>query len=592
MINLKFKSLDVEGFQSIGKASLDFTNLGTCLITGKNNADNKTRSNGSGKSSLIVSLIWCLFGSTPNGIKNEVVNTFYNKGCSVFVNFDVDNVNYKIRRSVKHKEYKTGLSILKNDEDISAKNKKDSNDIIKEILNIDQDLFLQLIFLSQGFSNRFALYTPKVRKELLESLYNIDNDLNKFCENIKIKESENKNKYFEINNNKVKLETTKNNAINNIAQFNGNINSLQQQISELKNTNTNITQNELDSYTANIEELRKRYDDIMSKKTSLQIKLSNVQNEINNLQSNKYALNNKINELRSNQKSNICPTCGQVITNAEEHNHNIDEQIKEIDITISDVNDKIMSYNSKLDLMKQKLSKLTNSFNDINKDISTINSTYQNKLSQFKVQVEKEANITSFENQIKQFVDLINSNNIEIQKCEESIKNIEKELVDVTEKLDVISNIIRLSGNQFKAYLLEDIINQLNIELEQLSKSLFDDRIIKITCDNKLDILLNDKYYEQLSGGEQRKCDIGLIIAQRKLAQKMQSVSSNILIMDEIFDGLDDVSFNIVLDLLSDEMQDVEDNIIISHRNIDEIPFDHKIEVIKNKNNISEVNIY
>lgn len=592
MINLKFKSLDVEGFQSIGKASLDFTNLGTCLITGKNNADNKTRSNGSGKSSLIVSLIWCLFGSTPNGIKNEVVNTFYNKGCSVFVNFDVDNVNYKIRRSIKHKEYKTGLSILKNDEDISAKNKKDSNDIIKEILNIDQDLFLQLIFLSQGFSNRFALYTPKVRKELLESLYNIDNDLNKFCENIRIKESENKNKYFEINNNKVKLETTKNNATNNIAQFDGSINSLQQQILELKNTNTNITQNELDGYTTNIEELRKHYDDIMSKKTSLQIKLSNVQNEINNLQSNKYALNNKINELQSNQKNNICPTCGQVIINAEEHNHNINEQIKEIDITISDINDKIMSYNSKLDLMKQKLSKLTSNLNDTNNNISTINSTYQNKLSQFKVQVEKEANIASFENQIKQFLDLINSNNIEIQNCEESIKKIEKELVDVTEKLDVISNIIRLSGNQFKAYLLEDIINQLNIELEQLSKSLFDDRIIKITCDNKLDILLNDKYYEQLSGGEQRKCDIGLIIAQRKLAQKMQSVSSNILIMDEIFDGLDDVSFNIVLDLLSDEMQDVEDNIIISHRNIDEIPFDHKIEVIKNKNNISEVNIY
>ena len=158
--------------------------------------------------------------------------------------------------------------------------------------------------------------------------------------------------------------------------------------------------------------------------------------------------------------------------------------------------------------------------------------------------------------------------------------------------LDVINNIIRMSGNQFKAYLLQDIIRQLNIELEQLSKSLFDDRIITIACDNKLDILLNDKYYEQLSGGEQRKCDIGLIIAQRKLAQKMQSISSNILIMDEIFDGLDDVSFNIVLDLLSDEMQDVEDNIIISHRNIEEIPFDHKIEVIKNEDNISSVKFY
>ena len=248
MINLKFKSLEVEGFQSIGKASIDFDNLGTCLIIGKNNSDSKVRSNGSGKSSLIISLIWCLFGSTPNGIKSEVVNTFYNKGCSVFIDFYVDDVNYKIRRSIKHKEYKTGLLILKNDEDISAKNKKDSNEIIKEILNIDQDLFLQLIFLSQGFSNRFAIYTPKVRKELLESLYNINDDLNKFCEKIKIKESENKNKYLEINNNKVRFESNEQNINNNIIQFNNNINELKRKINELNNTNTNITQDELNTY--------------------------------------------------------------------------------------------------------------------------------------------------------------------------------------------------------------------------------------------------------------------------------------------------------------------------------------------------------
>ena len=86
MINLKFKSLEVEGFQSIGKASIDFDNLGTCLIIGKNNSDSKVRSNGSGKSSLIISLIWCLFGSTPNGIKSEVVNTFYNKDDKKIIN--------------------------------------------------------------------------------------------------------------------------------------------------------------------------------------------------------------------------------------------------------------------------------------------------------------------------------------------------------------------------------------------------------------------------------------------------------------------------------------------------------------------------
>ena len=592
MINLKFKSLEVEGFQSIGKASIDFDNLGTCLIIGKNNSDSKVRSNGSGKSSLIISLIWCLFGSTPNGIKSEVVNTFYNKGCSVFIDFYVDDVNYKIRRSIKHKEYKTGLLILKNDEDISAKNKKDSNEIIKEILNIDQDLFLQLIFLSQGFSNRFAIYTPKVRKELLESLYNINDDLNKFCEKIKIKESENKNKYLEINNNKVRFESNEQNINNNIIQFNNNINELKSKINELNNTNTNITQDELNTYLNDIEELRKQYEDVTSKKTNLQLKINNLKNDINNLKSKNYTSSSKINELKSNQKSNVCPTCGQIITNASEHNHNIDKQIKIIEIDINETNDVIINLNSKLDIMDKKLIGFNDIINTISNNINSLNNVYQTKLKEYNIQLEKEANVLSLKNQIKQFKDLVDSNTKSLNDCKIKLKEAEKELEKVIENLDVISNIIRLSGNQFKAYLLEDIINQLNIELEELSKSLFDNRIIKISCDNKLDILLDDKYYEQLSGGEQRKCDIGLIIAQRKLAQKMKSVSSNILIMDEIFDGLDDVSFNIVLDLLSDEMQDVEDNIIISHRNIEEIPFDHKIEVIKNENNISEVNFY
>ena len=531
MINLKFKSLDVEGFQSIGKANIDFNNLGTCLITGKNNSDTKVKSNGSGKSSLIISLIWCLFGSTPNGIKNEVVNTFYKKGCSVFVDFDVDNVNYKIRRSVKHKDYKTGLIILKNDEDISAKNKKDSNDIIKDILNIDQDLFLQLIFLSQGFSNRFALYTPKVRKELLESLYNVNEDLNKFNEKIKVKESEYKNKIYELNKEQVRLSTNINNAQNNISQFENNIVSLKTNINNLNNTNTNITQEELDSMLSDINELRGQLEDINSKKTNLQLKISNIQHDINTLQSSKYNLNSKIVELRLNQKSDICPTCGQVIKNAEEHNHNIDNQIKEIEVNISKINDDVVSNNSKLDLMKQKLIKFDNVVSSINRNISNIGSNYQTKLNQFRIQVEKEATINSLKDQLKQFKDLISSNKETLANCENDIDKIEKDLIKHNDILDVINNIIRMSGNQFKAYLLQDIIRQLNIELEQLSQSLFDDRIISIACDNKLDIMLNDKYYEQLSGGEQRKCDIGLIIAQRKLAQKMQSISSNILII-------------------------------------------------------------
>ena len=134
MINLRFLSLNIEGFQSIGSAELDFDNLGTCFIKGINNYDSKTKSNGSGKSSLLVSIYWVLFGKTPAGVGNDVVNKFSNTGCNVELSIKVDGVIYNIRRSQNHHKYKTNLVILKDSEDISGRNKSDSEKIIKEII--------------------------------------------------------------------------------------------------------------------------------------------------------------------------------------------------------------------------------------------------------------------------------------------------------------------------------------------------------------------------------------------------------------------------------------------------------------------------
>lgn len=592
MLNLKFKSLDVEGFQSIGKANIDFKNLGTCLITGKNLSDNKARSNGSGKSSLIISLIWCLFGSTPNGIKNEVINSFYNRGCSVFVDFDVDDINYKIRRSIKHKEHKTGLIILKNDEDISAKNKKDSDDVIKDILHIDKELFLQLIFLSQGFGNRFTIYTPKARKELLESLYNINDELDTFIEKIKVKDSEYKNKDTNLKENKLALSSAISSSKENICRFTEKINETKNDIEKIKENNTNITEDEISSYVNDLNELNVQRNEFSEKRSKLQLKINNIKNEISRYNYEKNNIDYKIEKLKSNQKSNICPTCGQVITNAEEHNHKISEEIQNLNIEINNIRDLINESSLKMSKLCDKETSIDDIIKAIDNNIYNLTGVYNTKQKQYNEQVSKEANIKSLTEAIDSYNQIIDHDTKTINENNDKLAMLSKDLELNEENLNITTQLIRYAGNQFKSYLLDDILRQLNIELEELSKSLFESRIIKITGDNKLDVMLDDKYYEQLSGGEQNKVNIGIIIAQRKLAQKMNSISSNILVCDEIFDGLDDISFNIVLDLLSDEMQDVEDNIIISHRSIEEIPFDHRIEVVKNKDNVSVVSFF
>lgn len=589
MINLKFKSLDVEGFQSIGKANIDFNNLGTCLITGRNNADDKVKSNGAGKSSLIISLIWCLFGSTPNGIKNEVVNSYYKNGCSVLLDFNVDDVNYKIRRSIKHKQYKTGISILRNDEDVSAKNKKDSDDIIKEILNIDKDLFLQLIFLSQGFGNRFTLYTPKARKELLESLYNINEDLDNFVENIKLKESEFKAEQVNLLNKKAQLNANINSANNSNEQLKHNIEIETQSIKALEDSKTNISEEEIKQLEVDINELNEQLNEFTEKRNNIVLKKNSICNGINNIVQKINESNIEIFKLQKNKLSNICPTCGQQIIDADSHNHKLNEFISEHKTKVNDLEIQKQEIQNKVDLLNKKQLRVSDIISVINNNLNNLNGQYKTKQKDYNIQLTKESTIGVHKATINSYNEMINKNNELITLNENELLSLNK-LIEINEEnLNIATQIIRLAGNQFKSYLLEDIICQLNLELVKLSKSLFENRVIQISNGNKLDVMLNDKIYEQLSGGEQNKVNIGIIIAQRKLAQKMNSISSNILICDEIFDGLDDVSFNIVLDLLSDEMQDVESIIIISHRSINEIPFDHQIEVVKNKDQISKI---
>ena len=235
MINLHFINMTGEGFQSIGNAKINFENLGTCFVKGVNKYDSKTKSNGSGKSSLFSMLHWCLFGKTPTGIGNDVVNKFAKTGCFVELNLSVDGINYFIRRSQNHKEYKTNITIIKDNEDISGRNKTDSDKLIKDILKIDEEVFSQMIFLSQGFANRFGVYTPKARKELLESLYNIDERLVGFIEGLKIKESSIKTSIDNYEKQNVQLTTQINMRDNNIYSFTNKINQLNIQISQLEN---------------------------------------------------------------------------------------------------------------------------------------------------------------------------------------------------------------------------------------------------------------------------------------------------------------------------------------------------------------------
>ena len=113
-MHIIFKSLKLENFLSFKNTGLDLTNQGYVLVSGiNNNPDDMAKSNGSGKSSIWESIIWCLTGETVRGTK-QVVNRYTDGGTSVELVFTIDKDTYKVIRYKEHKEFGTNLKVFIN----------------------------------------------------------------------------------------------------------------------------------------------------------------------------------------------------------------------------------------------------------------------------------------------------------------------------------------------------------------------------------------------------------------------------------------------------------------------------------------------
>ena len=142
----------------------------------------------------------------------------------------------------------------------------------------------------------------------------------------------------------------------------------------------------------------------------------------------------------------------------------------------------------------------------------------------------------------------------------------------------------------FRGYLLSNVIDFINAKANDYADVVFGNRLINFSLNgNNIDIGFNGKPYENLSGGEKQKVDLILQFAIKDMLNLYLDIHCNILVLDEIFDNLDMVGCNNVLNLIS-ELGDIDSIYIISHH-ADElkIPYDMKIKVVKDSSGISSV---
>lgn len=581
-MNITFDTLKIQNFQSIGNAILSLSKRGVVTVTGVNNYDDNTLSNGSGKSSIFASLFWALYGKTPEGI-TDPTNKYSGGICQVIIEFKVDNNAYIVTREVRNGSQSVNLEI--NGQNQSGRNKSDSDKIIRnDILHMSADIFLSLVYLSQGFATRLSSLTPSARKERLEQLTNTAEVIDNFSKVIADKKSllNDTNRIYRdgVSKNEGSIETLQ----STIAGLNAKLELADAPVFYVAPDGTRYTsidipqlQAEIDKVYQEEQQVQTEFNNAARQRDSFVNAERNADLGINDYLSRK---TNTLDAIDNINNRGTCPTCHQKleVTNKDELLNSYVSQIKEFDEKLSELESEWNEAIQNKERVEQLVLSASNSLEQL-----------RNKRSCIQRIISQIPNNPSIDvNSIKSDIDKYTSECENIQRTKElSMEKLSKSEIS----LDVITHCQQMLTKAFRAYLLTGIINYMNVRLKEYSSALFSnesDRISILADSQKLDIVLGNADYITLSGGERRKVDLATMLAQRDLAAELAGVTCNLLVLDEIMESMDETATQVTLDLLESRSDTVDSMFIISHNNY-ALPVDSRITVTKGPNRVSVV---
>lgn len=566
---ITYTSIRYKNFLSTGNVftEVDLESFSKTLIIGKN---------GSGKSTLLDALCFSLFGKPFREInKPQLVNTITKKDCLVEVEFITLGDKYLIRRGIKPNIFE----IFKNGEQLNQNAKVDDQQEVleKHILKCNLKTFKSVMILGAATYTPFMeLATPQKREvieELLDlQIFSVMNVL------LKKKVSDNNSliqdrewQYTSIQN---EIENINKLLKINQAQSKDEIESIQEKI-KVENAKVVSLQNTLDHLTAEIQDYYEA-----AKKFTSKDELKKLINQLNAYESKfkgkKMNLNSDLKFLQDNEN---CPSCKQGIP----HDHketiitDVDGQLKELDSNLEKLykkRDKVQDELSRLDEILQTIDSLERSCSDHRVEIKNV----QNMISFYNKKITE---INSKNTEINTNLSIVDKN-IELTAVSRELEELRKE-----KKLFAISATL-LKDTGIKARIIKEYIPVINSLINKYLETM--NFMVSFELTENFDEIIKSRYrdnfsYASFSEGEKFRINLAILFAWREIARMRNSVSSNLLIMDEVLDGsLDDDGNVAFFKLLEDTSQST--NVYVISHNIEGIldQFDRMIEYKKVKN--------
>ncbi|QKE56345.1 DNA binding protein [Bacillus phage YungSlug] len=626
---MKFLSAEATNFLSVRNVTIQLSNQGLVFIEGRNNDDPAFKSNGAGKSTIPEIITFGLFEKTIRGLKpNEVVNNTVGKNCMVAINFiGDDGAMYRIERYRKDKTHKNMVFLHRDGINITAKSTTDTNALIEKIIQLDYQTYANSIIFGQGLVKMFSVATDAEKKQILEKILGME----KYAKALENAKEKLKEKNIDLGTAEKDAEHNKSTADRVIAEIESFkaleekhkiktqeeidvlTDKLAKQHDELKQAETEANAG-YDSMKRDVQSLIDTYDEQLQAFEEIRRKRDKAQGtylgacaELTNLKSGIVNLKNKYQKVEAGTEK-TCPTCGQDIPVDKEGIENALKHIKEQ--MLKDLKEQKLKEES-VDKYKKAVEELDAQLEgkrELEQKKSKAERTIFELDASIKVSAQK---VTSIKNSINETIGAINSKKADLDKTYKSlIEDREHELGLLSEgamvyrlrkeelkrDIAILEFWVKAYGNAgIKSYMLNSVTPFLNEKANGfLGKLAGNTTEIKFSTQKELNSgekreqfevqinnLVGGTSYTGNSVGERRRVDIAIQLALFALVKNRSGKTINFVFFDEMFEGLDEVGCENVVQILTELGQEIESIYVVSHTGYLSSYFDHFLVATK-----------
>ena len=561
-----FKTIRWKNFLSTGNVftEVDLTTCKTNLIVGEN---------GAGKSTILDALTFSLFGKPFRKInKPMLVNSINEKDCVTEIEFSIGKNEFKVVRGIKPNKFEIyNNGQLWNQESTLVDQQKNFE---QNVLKMNYKSFTQIVVLGSSTFVPFMRLPVAQRREIIEDILDIQifSTMNVLLKD-KIRDNRDEIKEFDyqVDLIKEKIGIQKSYLLELDKKNKADISKKEDKIAELledenkQHVSIKETNDVIEQLNAQIAEYSTSSDKLKKLNTFL-IKLSSK-------------LQTCQKEHDFFEKNHVCPTCTQDLSD--------EFRTDKISTGKNKLDEMTIGYNDLLSAIGDE-EKRFNKWNELSTEITSSNQ----KISQANFQINSiRKSIVDIEKEIKDLESGGGDKKEAFTKLEtlvEEKKELSLQLVESKKDKDMLSVAAGLlKDNGIKTRIIKKYLPVMNKLINQYLQGM--DFYVNFTLDENFEETIKSRFrdqfsYASFSEGEKARIDIALLLTWRSIAKLKNSVDTNLLILDEIFDGSLDQQGGSDLGWILRNFDDSISVFVISHKEQMNDKYDRTLSVEKVKN--------